>query len=240
MINKILSDAKSKQNEIKNTLHTRYLALTKIIEYSFTCMEQFVEIESDKNDHTASVFKELISRYRQTAKAIILLSLSGFEIEAKRMTRELLEIEYLVLYLFINPLKIKEWSESDNKTIKRKFSPFIIRKEIGKILKNFKETSDADYAGHSMLSHVTPHSISEERGIRDLSPNRKKVRITMSDLAFHISSFAKIISEIGFVVLPEKKFEENIKTINKLCRILPFFKMIDMVVLANSIKKGKI
>ncbi|QLH07684.1 hypothetical protein [Nitrosopumilus ureiphilus] len=120
----------------------------QIIELSFEILEDFLKIPFNKNEITVNAFRELVIRSHKTLQSVTLIATSGLEIQTLSFLRDLVEIEFLLLFFTIYPEKITTWWKADKKTRIQNFSPVHLRNGIAKKYPEMKKSMEDDYAGH--------------------------------------------------------------------------------------------
>jgi hypothetical protein len=97
-------------------------------------------------------------------------ALSGQHVVLFESMRDVMEIELLVREFKNQPNRIREWAESDNSSLKKKFAPNVLRQihanRLGVKLQDLPES--VDYQAHSMGLHVTPFRDFPPFGSRDM------------------------------------------------------------------------
>lgn len=97
-------------------------------------------------------------------------ALAGEHVTVFESMRDVMEIELLIREFQNQRHRIREWIESDNDTLKRKFTPRVLRQlhanRLG--LKPQDLPEHADYQAHSIGVHVTPFAGIPPFGSRDM------------------------------------------------------------------------
>lgn len=97
-------------------------------------------------------------------------TLAGEHVTVFESMRDVMEIELLIREFRNQRHRIREWIESDNDALKKKFTPGILRQlhanRVG--LKPQDLPEHADYQAHSIGVHVTPFSGIPPFGSRDM------------------------------------------------------------------------
>jgi hypothetical protein len=97
-------------------------------------------------------------------------ALAGVHVTVFESMRDVMEIELLIREFQNQPHRIREWIESDNTALKKKFAPGVLRqlhaKRLGVKPQDLPE--HADYQGHSIGVHVTPFAETPPFGTRDM------------------------------------------------------------------------
>lgn len=74
--------------------------------------------------------------------------------------RDVMEIEFLLREFYFEPAHIADWLQCSDKERNDRFRPAVLRQRhaarVGKRLQDMGE--GADYRGHSMFLHVSPHA----------------------------------------------------------------------------------
>lgn len=101
----------------------------------------------------------LVGRARGDFHTALEATLSGFHSVAHDAMRDVMEIEFLLRDFCHEPQHIEHWVSCTDKERNDKFRPALLRqrhaRRLGKEPQNLAEA--ADYRGHSMFLHVSPH-----------------------------------------------------------------------------------
>ena len=101
----------------------------------------------------------LIGRVRCDFETALEATLSGFHAVAFDAMRDVMEIELLLTDFGLEPKRIDEWLEGNDRTWLRRFSPGVLRRRYAE-LADLDDVKDVpgyrDYKAHSAFLHVTP------------------------------------------------------------------------------------
>ena len=144
--------------------HDKYSKIIELAEAALDIFESFLKTPHRRDDIMAIAFHDMVFRAHRSIQAAILLSLGGLEIPALSLTRDLLEIEYLLRYFIECPTEVKIWWRGDRRLRQSRFGPGILRGKLAKD-QQMKTKMDDDYFGHSeVAAHPSPLSLELQKG----------------------------------------------------------------------------
>ena len=174
----------------------------------------FLKIPYDDNNLNIKIYRHLIFRYMSTLKVIDHSRSSGFIMPAWSLIRDLIEIEYSLIFFKKYPNEVNTWYDANRQTRMRKYSQYKIRNKIADETRTEKILND-NYCGHSdMINHITPKSLILQNPHNDTSINDQIV--FLADLIDHINDQSRIIADICFEIDPTFDVKREIKKIKIL------------------------
>jgi len=113
---------------------------------------------SFKLDSRLSNLTFLVARARADFETSIEATLCGLHGIVGDSMRDVMEIEFLFREFHHDPSSRSEWLVADQKTLRNKYRPAVLREKHAKRLQVRQEdlAEAADYKGHSMALHVLP------------------------------------------------------------------------------------
>ena len=135
------------------------------------------------------------------AGSSIKLALSGYAQQAFSMTREILELSFLLDHFRTAPKKISAWKKASNKELRQQFSPFEVRKYINK-----RDGLKQDRRGevYALLSQYASHptyagfALTMREGMGELGPfvQEKQLRAWLQEMGLRFVPGAAIFGEM--------------------------------------------
>ena len=191
-----------------------YLPIDDMLKIIFGMCDFFLKIPYDDNNLNVKIYRHLIFRYMSTLKVIDHSRSSGFTMPAWSLIRDLIEIEYSLIFFKKYPDEVNTWYTATRQTRMRKYSQYEIRNKIAD--KNRTKTIlDNNYCGHSdMINHITPKSLILQNPHNDTYENDQIA--FLADLIKHIHDQSRIIADICLEIDPTFDITQEIKKIKIL------------------------
>lgn len=205
-IQQLLNDIRKFQLQLFKDNVLKEKNLLEIVQILFDILECFLNLAPrNGEDEELIAIRELTYRVYKSLQSVTLLCMSGLEIPALSFLRDVVEIEYLLMYFIREPEKIKFWWHADRATRNQEFRPVVIRQKIAGNDRDLRKRLDLDYAGHSdILTHPTSTSLKLQKGIKikssSISHDKSIVSICLSEIAFHGKIQSSTLSSMSYEI----------------------------------------
>ncbi len=113
------------------------------------------------NDASATTFARLFTRVIYDVEVAVEATLAGDLPVAFDAMRDVMETEFIIRDIALDPSQRTLWERRDPDVIRRRFRPVLVRQRLKDAgVPGFGENAESvDYKGHSMALHVTPFEL---------------------------------------------------------------------------------